>query len=193
MAVPDGETAAAWAAAWDLANHVAVGGSLAVVTPTVLLRPGELQHAQLLMDMSQFTGMDVEYSTGYAMSGGLIGMAAGLAVSAAANANARRRAEAMARPQWRPVGRCPVIVTNQRLFLGLHGTWSSIWYSDLVQLAPNVAGWSVVLSFEGASAIMLRSPWAPWMTVAICAALYQQPWLPGVDYRGVFGAGGITA
>ena len=32
------------------------------------------------------------------------------------------------------------------------------------------------------------------VALAICAALYQQPWLPGVDYRGVFGGvGGITA
>ena len=157
------------------------------MAPILAMRQGEIQHCQLVLELSQFTAMDVEYSTGYSVSGGLIGIAAGQALSAAANANARRKAEEMARPQWRTIGIGSVVMTDRRLIFNVGGTWNSHYFDHLMELTPPIETWGVTVVFEGIPPVHLRGPAAPYLTVALCAAFHGTPWIPGVDYRAVFG------
>ena len=148
------------------------------IAPTILPRPGEVQYGTLQVDTQVHCSMDVEYSSGMAVSGGLMFTAASLAVSSAVNSNRRRRAEELSKPQWRPWGRFPAIVTNQRLLLMIE-QWNTYDFSRLVMMEPYPQHWSVALHFETVNPIMLRGPWVPWMTVVICATRFQLPWPPG--------------
>jgi hypothetical protein len=172
------EAAAGWRAMSLLIRHVTEGGMPRPAPPTILPRPGEAQYGTLQVDSEIHCGMDVEYSSGMYASGGLLFTAASLAVSSAVNANNRRRAEALSRPQWRPWGRFPAIVTNQRLLL-MTEQWSSYDFNRLVMLEPFPQNWSVALHYEGSYPMRLRGPWVPWMTVVICATRFNQPWPPG--------------
>src|SRR2546430_16302825 len=91
-------------AAFQLADQVARGGLPQATRPNVLLRPGEVQHGQLMVNISSYFSMDVEYTTGYTWGGGLLSSAVGLAASAASNAAAKNKAQRMAQAQWRPLG-----------------------------------------------------------------------------------------
>lgn len=168
----------AWRAMEHLVTHVRSGGVPARVAPTILCRAGEEQRGTLPVDAQVYCGADVEYSSSMYASGGLLFTAASLAVSAAVNANQRHKAEAAARPQWRAWGRFPAIVTNQRLLL-MTEQWTSYHYPALLMIEPNPLNYAVALHFEGANPVLLRGPWVPWATVAICATLFRAPWPPG--------------
>jgi hypothetical protein len=144
-----------------------------------MLRPGEVQHGSLLMECQSFYAMEVEYSTGYVWGGGLVASAVGLAASAASNAAAKNRAERMAQPQWRHLGSLPVVATNQRLLVMIDQQWSRFELPDLVSLHLDLGQWAMQLHFEGVPPLLMRGPWAPWLTVVISASLYGRPWPPG--------------
>jgi hypothetical protein len=131
------EAASGWHSMTLLIRHVQQGGSPNSIAPTILPRPGELQYGTLPpVDTEIHCGMDVEYSSGMYASGGLLFTAASLAVSSAVNANNRRRAEQQARPQWRPWGRFPVVVTNRRILI-MTEQWSSYGCDKLLMLEPS--------------------------------------------------------
>ena len=146
--------------------------------PTIACRPQEVQYGTLPVDLSVYCGADVEYSSSMFAAGGLFLTAASLAASAAINSNNRRKAQAAAAPQWRPTGRFPAIITNQRLLL-MAGQWTSYYHDHLLMIEPNPLGYSVALHYEGTEPIMLHGPWVPWATVAMCASRWRTPWPPG--------------
>lgn len=172
--------AAGWHSMGMLVRHVQSGGKPATTAPTIMCRTGEAQYGTLPVDLHIYCGADVEYSSSMYAAGGLLFTAASLAASAAINANNRRKAEAAAAPQWRPSGRFPAIITNQRLLL-MTDSWASYHYPHLVMIEPNPMNYAVALHFEGAQPLMLRGPWVPWATVAICATLFGTPWPPGYN------------
>jgi hypothetical protein len=174
------QTIAGWNAMSALIAHVQNGGIPARIPPTIMCRAGEEQYGTLPVDSHVYCGADVEYSSSMFAAGGLFFTAATLAASAAVNANKRRKAEAESRPQWRPWGRFPAIITNQRLML-MTEQWSTYAYSALIMIEPNPMNYSLSLHFEGAYPIMIRGPWVPWATVAICATLFGKPWPPGYN------------
>lgn len=161
-----------------LIAHVENGGKPEGIAPTILCRAGEEQYGAFPVNTQIHCGMDVEYSTGMMAGGGLLFTAASLAASSAINANNRRKAQAAAKPQWRPWGQFPAIVTNQRLLL-MTEQWSSYEFRRLVMIEPDPLHWSLRLDFEDAYPMMLHGPWVPWATVAICASLFARPWPPG--------------
>lgn len=174
------QAAAGWQSMTMLAAHVQNEGLPEPITPTIMCRAGEQQYGTLPVDAQIYCGADVEYSSGMFAAGGLLFTAATLATSAAINANNRRKAEAASKPQWRPWGRFPAIVTNQRIML-MTEQWSTYDYQRIIMIEPNPMAYSVALHFEGSYPIMLRGPWVPWATVAICATLFGRPWPPGYN------------
>lgn len=157
---------------------------------SIMLGQDERQHGQMPFEYLRFFGMDVEYSTNYLWVGGPLLGAATMAASAIGNSNRKAQAEAMARPQWRAFGTRATIVTNHRLLIMFEGQWVSFYHEHLIQMRPEPREWHVVLMHEGAHALMLRGPWAPWLCVLIYALRYGTPWQPGVDYRTIFGITG---
>jgi hypothetical protein len=101
-----------------------------------------------------------------------------MAASAAIHEANRRRAVAAARPQWRLHGRVPVVVTNQRVVLMAEQVYSYELHR-IVMIEPDPLHYAVALHFEHASPVLLRGPWVPWATVAVCATVFGAPWPPG--------------
>jgi hypothetical protein len=188
------EAAEAWYTAFKLADHIRAGGRPVPAPPTVALRPGEVQYGSPVLEYLSFYGMDVEYESHTAVSGGLLFTAVGMAASAASNAAARNRAERMARPQWRPLGVWPAVVTNRRLLTMVQYRWSSWSLDEIIGIQLDLPHRVLVLTFEGAPPLMLRGPWAPWTGVVLSASTSGQPWPPGtvlppaVTHRPVTGA-----
>ena len=174
------QAAAGWQSMTNLVQHVLRGGVPDTIAPTILCRAGEHQYGTIPVDAQVFCSADVEYSSSMYASGGLIFTAAALATSAAVNSGRRRKAEAAALPQWRPWGRFPAIVTNQRVLL-MTEQWSSYDLHNLIMIEPNPVDYGVALHFEGSYPILLRGPWVPWATVALCATLFGKPWPPGYN------------
>jgi hypothetical protein len=174
------QAAAGWHSMGLLIDHVRRGGVPTRTAPTIMCRAGEEQYGTFPVDAQVYCRADVEYSSSMYASGGLFFTAASLAASAAINSNNRRKAEAAARPQWRPWGRFPAIFTNQRLLL-MTNQWTSYHFQALIMIEPNPMEYGVALHFEGSNPILLRGPWVPWATVAICATLFRTPWPPGYN------------
>ncbi|MDP9793930.1 hypothetical protein J2S43_002442 [Catenuloplanes nepalensis] len=169
-----------WVAMNALIDVVNRGGRPHPINPSIMTRPGESQFGALVADLSVFHGIDVEYSTGgYAFGGGLMFVAAGMLAGAANDARKRRRAENQARPQWRPLGTAPVVITDQRLLVMIDNQWQSSELRALVSMQPEPGDWAVTMHFEGAPPLRLRGPWVPWMTVAISASMFGRPFPPG--------------
>lgn len=174
------QVAAGWQSMGMLIDYVQRGGRPEPTAPTIMCRAGESQFGTFPADLQVYSGADVEYSSSMYASGGLLFTAASLAASAAINANQRRKAEAAAALQWRPLGRFPVIITNQRLML-MTSSWASYYYGSLVMIEPNPMEYAVALHFEGIEPLRISGPWVPWATVAICATLFGTPWPPGYN------------
>jgi hypothetical protein len=174
------QAVAGWNSMSHLIAHVQQGGMPAGVPPTIMCRAGEEQYGTLPVDAHVYCGADVEYSSSMFAAGGLFFTAATLAASAAVNASQKRKAEAASRPQWRPWGRFPAIITNQRLLL-MTEQWTTYDYGAIIMIEPNPVNYTVALHFEGSYPIMLRGPWVPWATVAVCATLFGKPWPPGYN------------
>jgi hypothetical protein len=171
------EARAGWQAMCRLIGVVAGGGRPDPIPPTVLTRAGESQLGAMVVEAHQFCGIDVEYSTGgYAAGGGLLFVGAAMAAGAIHDSNKRRRAEALAAPQWRPIGWVSAAVTNQRLLLMMQGTWHAHHLGNLVSILPDAARYAVTMHFDRESALMLRGPWVPWLTVVVSWAIFGRPW-----------------
>jgi hypothetical protein len=174
------EARAAWQAMCQLIDVIENGGRPSAMPPTIMPRGGEIQHGAMLVDLSAYCGMEVEYSTGgYGFGGGLLFVAAGMAAGAVRDANARRRAEAQSRAQWRPIGRLPAVITSQRLIVMIEGRWTTFHLTNLVSMQPDLANFVVILHFEGADPLMMRGPWIPWFVVVVSSILFGTPWPPG--------------
>jgi hypothetical protein len=174
------QAAAGWHAMSMLIAHVQQGGRPQVTAPTIMCRAGEQQLGTMPVDAQVYCSADVEYSSSMFAAGGLFFTAATLATSAAINSKNRRKAEAASKPQWRPWGRFPAIITNQRLML-MTEQWTSYDFQRLVMIEPNPLDYSLAVHFEDKYPLMLRGPWVPWATVAICATLFGSPWPPGYN------------
>jgi len=178
------EAQRAWRAMLQIVEIVGTSGSLPVVPPAIMLRPGEVQHGgQFIVDCLVHCGADVEYAQGYAVSGGLLFTAVGMAIGEASLARGRREAYAYARPQWRRAGRMPLFLTNQRLLIMAEGQWKSYWLESLVSMDVRVEAYAVELYCESENPLRLIGPWAPWIAVAIRALRQPQPWPPAFLYR----------
>jgi hypothetical protein len=174
------QAAAGWQSMTMLMQHVLGGNAPDGIPPTIMCRAGEQQYGTFPVDAQVYCSADVEYSSSMYASGGLFFTAAALATSAAVNSNRRRKAEAASQPQWRPWGRFPAIVTNQRVLL-MTEQWSSYELQRLIMIEPSPMEYRVALHFEGSYPIMLHGPWVPWATVALCATLFGKPWPPGYN------------
>ncbi|MBW6438718.1 hypothetical protein KZ829_33820 [Actinoplanes hulinensis] len=172
------QIAAGWKSMVGMIEHLSAGRPVQPVQPTIMCRPGEEQYGTLPVDVSLYCGADYSYSGGTFASGGLLFTAAAMAAGAAYHANQRRKAEEASRPQWRPWGRFPAIVTNRRVLLMIE-QWSSYELEHLLMIEPSPMQYSVALHFEGSYPIMLRGPWVPWATVTLCGAMFGKPWPPG--------------
>jgi len=64
-------------------------------------------------------------------------------------------AETLAAPQWRYLGRLPIIATNRRLLIEYEGAWWPIWF-EMVERCE-VTGASAVLTFHGDDPYCLQS------------------------------------
>jgi hypothetical protein len=171
---------AAWHAAFTLAAHVGSGNAIPPMPPTMMLHAGEVQHGVVSLSMMVYSGMDVEYNTGYVWGGGLILSSLSLAASAAKNASAKARAENLARPQWRSLGPAQVTVTSQRVALQRGATWSSLDLYSLANVQVDLAHWTIYPTFQGEDPILLQGPWAPWLAVVMSSVVSGNPWPPGM-------------
>jgi hypothetical protein len=173
------ESRRAWHAMLDLVGIIGRGGSVPAMAPTIMLRPGEIQHAgPLAIDCSVFCSADVEYAQGYAVSGGLLFTAVGMAIGEAGLARARRDAIAQAQPQWRPVGRMPLFLTNRRLLVMADGRWKTYDLDSLIVLTAHIPIYALDLHYEEENPVRLAGPWSPWLAVAISALCNPDQWPP---------------
>ena len=83
---------------------------------------------------------------------------------------------------WLPVRvgtaeRRVAVITNLRLIAGEE---IPLW--AITRIRPGTASWSVALEIRGRrEPLVLSGPWVPWMSVVICAELYNMPWPPGYE------------
>ena len=83
---------------------------------------------------------------------------------------------------WLPVKvggaeRRVAVITNLRLVVGEE---IPLW--AITRIRPGTASWSVALEIRGRQdPLVLSGPWVPWMSVVICAELYNMPWPPGYE------------
>jgi len=119
------------------------------------LLPGEHIHAETTADAWRYLALDVPYDRRTLLFGGPLGfLCAGLA-SMIGNRRARLVAETLAAPQWRYLGRLPIIATNRRLLIEYEGAWWPIWF-EMVERCE-VTGASAVLTFHGDDPYCLQS------------------------------------
>lgn len=118
------------------------------------LFPGERIHAEITAEAWRYLALDVPYDRRTILFGGPLGfLCTGLA-SMIGNRRTRRRAEALAAPQWRYLGRLPIIVTNRRLLIEHGGAWWPI-EADSIRSAQ-VEGCNVTLLFKDDPPYALR-------------------------------------
>jgi hypothetical protein len=173
------ESLRAWHEAIRLVMMVGAGARIPAIPPSIMLRPGEVQHGGPFgVDCYVFCGADVEYSQGYAVSGGLLFTAVGMAIGEASIAHARREALAHARPQWRLIGRMPMVLTDRRMLIMPEGQWCSYSLDTLVSMTAQVEAYGMDLHFEDAMALRLMGQWIPWAAVAVAALCNPRPWPP---------------
>lgn len=164
-----------WQAAETLAEEVAAGGRLPELSSPVVLEVGEVLHAHGQVDAWRYLALDVGYveRRGGAFGGPLLfGLTS--AARTVANRRARREAERLAAPQWRPLGRLPVLATSHRLFVLHEGAWHSVWYEAIRQIRPTLYEDRVALFFEEDPPYSLTGPAVPYLAVVLAAALAAQ-------------------
>lgn len=160
--------AEAWNAAADLAARLEHGEGLPRLETSLYLGDDEDLHASVQADCWWYGATDVEYEHRQFLILGSLGLL-GITAAASAVGNRRRRAEAeaLAAPQWRLLGCIPIWLTSQRLLLQLHGTWTSVWLSDLVQVLAEPAGSPLQLASEGRPPLAFTGQWGPYLAVAL--------------------------
>jgi hypothetical protein len=164
-----------WDAAERLAEEIAAGERLPELASPAGLEVGEVLHATGDADAWRFQGLDVPYvqRRGFAI-GGLITFGVTAAATAAANRRARVEAEQLAAPQWRPLGRVPVLATSHRLLVLHQGSWASVWYESIRQMRPGLAEGRLELFFDDDPPYLLQGPSVPYLAVVLATALAVQ-------------------
>jgi hypothetical protein len=174
----DPEAYRGWYAMLSLLDSVGRGNPVPAASPTIMLRPGEVQHGTLLVGIDIFCSADIEFSSGYSVSGGLLFSAIGMAVGEARLARERREAMMYSMPRWRHIGRMPLIVTNQRLLVMSDGQWATYALGGIIAMNPQIEHYLLDIHFESAYPLRFRGPWVPWLAVAISALVQPRPWPP---------------
>lgn len=161
-----------WDDAVELAEQVAHGQPLPVLTSTVMLDPGEVLHADVGAVGWRFQAMDVFYEEPRVLAfGGPVLLAAASFGAASARRRARAEAERMAAPQWRSLGDLRVLATDRRLLVWYEGAWASVWYDGVRELHPDLEQHRVTLLFDDDPPYALAGPWVPYLTVILTACL----------------------
>lgn len=165
-----------WEAAERLAEEIAAGQRLPELVSPVVLEVGEVLHASVDADAWRFQGLNVQYlqRRGFAF-GGLITFGVTAAATAAANRRARSEAEKLAAPQWRPLGRVPVMTTSHRLLVWYEEAWASVWYEAIRQIRPALdEGRLELFFFDDDPPYLLQGPAVPYLAVVLATALAVQ-------------------
>ncbi|MFJ6985015.1 MULTISPECIES: hypothetical protein [unclassified Streptomyces] len=163
----------------DLVGRLGAGEVLAAVEPSVVLRGGESQFTDIVVGCHAYYGTSVEYSSGYAVQGGVLFTAFGIVTGEMHNAKVRREAEKMAALQWRWEGDVRVVLTDQRL-IGFFGTGVEEYpMQRLVAVTPSPDGRAVSLSFDRLTPLLFSGDWAPWLCVLVSALAHRSVWPPG--------------
>jgi hypothetical protein len=128
-------------------------------------------HASLDADGWRFHGVDVVYEQRRVVAAGIVTFEVAAALNSIGNRRARRRAEELAQPRWRPLGRMPVLATNQRLLVFHEGVWQSVWYAGICRLIPSPVEGRLEVVFEADPPYLLVGEWVPYLTVVITTVL----------------------
>lgn len=161
-----------WDVAVELAEQIADGSPLPVLTSTVLLDPGETLHADVAAFGWRFQAMDVFYEEPRILAfGGPVLFAAASIGAASARRRARAEAERLAAPQWRSLGELRVLATDRRLLVWFEGAWASVWYDGIRELHPDLEQHRVTMLFDDDPPYALAGPWVPYLTVALTTCL----------------------
>lgn len=164
-----------WQAAETLAEEVAAGGRLPELNSPVVLEVGEVLHAHAQVDAWRYLALDVDYvqRRGGTFGGPLL-FALTSAARTVANRRSRREAEQLAAPQWRLLGRLPVLATSHRLLVFQEGAWHSVWYGSIRQIRPALHEDRVELLFEDDPPYSLTGPAVPYLAIVLATALAAQ-------------------
>lgn len=164
--------ASEWDFAVELANAVADGRELPVLTSPVLLDCGEVLHGDVTAEGWRFHGADVSYGAPRAVAFGgplMFGLVA--ASSAAARPRTRQQAEVLAAPQWRPLGPLRILATNRRLLVWHESAWASVWHAAIREFRPDLETARLDLTFDDDPPYHLAGPWVPLLTVIVTTIL----------------------
>lgn len=161
-----------WDLAVELANRLASGGELPIISRPVLLDAGELLHGDVVADGWRFEGADIEFAAPRVVAVGgpfVFGLTA--AGGAAARRRARREAEALAAPQWRPLDTLRILATDRRLLVWYEGSWASVWYHAIREFRPDLEAARLDLTFDNDPPYHLAGAWVPLLTVIMTTVL----------------------
>lgn len=176
-----GGSGSEWDLAVRLADQLAHGGTLPVLSSTVLLDQDEVLHADLGAVGWRFQAMDVVYEEPRVMAfGGPVLFAAASIGAASARRRALAEAERVAAPQWRSLGSLRVLATDRRLLVWFEGAWASVWYDGIRELHPDLANDRVTMRFDNDPPYALAGPWVPYLTVLMTACLANRRGLDAV-------------
>jgi hypothetical protein len=163
-----------------LYERVVAGGALQSVQTSLLLNPGEVPYADLVLEYARYYAMTVPYGTQRTLLFGSAPLfAAGLLLDAAANGAAKRQAAAAAATQWRDIHLTRIALTNQRILALVEGTWLVFWHSAMLDVWPDPQHWAWFAAYNGSEPLRLRGPWAPWLSVVVGAIVCGREWLAG--------------
>jgi hypothetical protein len=161
-----------WDVAVELAEQIADGSPLPVLTSTVLLDPGEILHADVGAFGWRFQAIDVFYEEPRILAfGGPVLFAAASIGAASARRRARAEAERLAAPQWRSLGELRVLATDRRLLVWFEGAWASVWYDGIREMHPDLEQHRVTMLFDDDPPYALAGPWVPYLTVVLTTCL----------------------
>lgn len=95
----------------------------------------ELPLASALVSGWRFQPAEVAYEHRTLLFGGPVSFALSGLASLCGNRRARRAAERASAAQWRDLGPIEVIATPERLLVLHEGSWWSVWYSAITNIA----------------------------------------------------------
>lgn len=150
-----------------LREYLLNGGALTPIESPFITDHGEVCYLQAELALYEYCGEDVSYSTGFAVAGGLAGVAFGLAASAVLNSYEKHKAEQQAAVQWRYRGNVLAALTDRRMCTMGGASWVSWWHDALMNIHTEPAQQTMLLGYEGVPAIALAGPVAPYFTVAL--------------------------
>lgn len=110
------------------------------------LLPGETLHAETVAHAWRYLAMDVPYDHRTILFGGPIGWTVSAIASAIGNRRTRQAAERLSAPQWRYLGRVPVIATSDRFLVWYEAAWWPVWLDAVASF--ELADGSMNLAFD---------------------------------------------